>query len=363
GLSSILECVFIDELFILRPRDISNCTYGYPYHGTSRAALRIFSDAFSNVTTIPQHIDAATNADLSFGGSPILPTMLLGTIAIHNYLDTTTIEDIRTHNQARLRMLLEPDDIGHTPERSPVPSHWRLHNINYLTTLTHYRDQDVVHCLRDGFPQLETIPSGNLFPRAPNPKLARGDKSSMQFSDRDASAITHYLLRTPPTDPEMRKAVITDVLDECSKGKALGPFPLSQWKSHCKFCSPVFPIRQSDKIRLISNYSYRIKGTGRYGKSGYCFNDFTTTYHKVSLPRLAHVALATSLLGDSTKYISRTDLEGAYRQVKMQPADTAYSAGIEFIMEYCTGARIKHSKDIPPASTNLLLGLIVDLSH
>ncbi|EER20099.1 hypothetical protein Pmar_PMAR007384 [Perkinsus marinus ATCC 50983] len=32
-------------------------------------------------------------------------------------------------------------------------------------------------------------------------------------------------------------------------------------------------------------------------------------------------------------------------------------------MEYCTGARIKHTKDIPPASSNLLLGLIIDLSH
>ncbi|EER10848.1 hypothetical protein Pmar_PMAR002161, partial [Perkinsus marinus ATCC 50983] len=138
----MLECIFADDLFILRPRDILRCTYGYPYEGTSREALRVFSDSFNNATSIPQHIDTAIHADLSFGGSPVLPTMLLGTIAIHNYVDPSVIEDIRAHNQARLHMWLESDDVLHTLEQPPVPSHWRLNNLTYLTRITHYRDQE-----------------------------------------------------------------------------------------------------------------------------------------------------------------------------------------------------------------------------
>ncbi|KAF4700658.1 hypothetical protein FOZ62_019608 [Perkinsus olseni] len=136
------------------------------------------------------------------------------------------------------------------------------------------------------------------------------------------------------------------------------------------------------------------------------------------------------MLGDSPKYISRTDMANAYRQLLIDPADAPFAAGIflsstqaplvvlpkvlpfgacgsvtaflraselhchlarslffmnlfsylddffpvestvmsdsafrclAFLMEFCTGARIKHAKDIPPAPDNLLLGLMVHL--
>ncbi|KAF4677857.1 hypothetical protein FOZ60_017108 [Perkinsus olseni] len=430
--SSLLEIVIIDDLLVLRPRLPSQCTYGYPYEGTSRESLRLFTNAFATATSVEQHIDAAIHAPLCFGGHPILPSMLLGTIAIHRFVDPLIINEVRIHNEARLRIILDDWTSRSSAPLSQASPHWRLRNINYLVALTNYIDSTVVEDLHHGFPQIGTIPSGHLFPPAAKPKHAIGGREQMSFTDTDAKDIHRYLLRTASDDPELRQAVISDVRDECSKGRALGPFPLSTWKDHCAFCSPVFPIRQTDKIRLISNYSYRVRGSGSRPSHRHCFNDFCTTLHKVSLPRLSHVALAASMLGDEPKHISRTDLEGAYRQVRMNPTDTVYSAGIfldsnldpciviplvltfgavgsvtnflrvgelhahiaravflvnafsylddffpisppslsasalssiHFTMEFCTGARIKHAKDIPPATKNLLLGLIVDLSN
>ncbi|EEQ97479.1 hypothetical protein Pmar_PMAR009593 [Perkinsus marinus ATCC 50983] len=128
-----------------------------------------------------------------------------------------------------------------------------------------------------------------------HPKISSKTVSDLTTSPNDLEHIINYLRRTRPSDLNLIHAVEEGVRHEALLGRALGPLLPDIALQAPSFCSPIFAIHQSNKIRLISNYAFRSHGVR--------LNDTAEVYHKVSMPRLSHIALVAQALGSGTKHL------------------------------------------------------------
>lgn len=309
-----LEVTYEYDLYILRPVITVPIKYGYPYAGSSRDSLSASTSNCTSGLTPSEHVCWATTTYFHVKGHPILPTMLQGTTAIHR----VALEDLRLLREHNLDVLASRFPCY--PTTDAKINHWRCDNIQFMIDLTHYIDKDIVHSLEHGFPLTGNIPCGGLFEDAPHPKIAKLHPSDLKSSSRDIERLLQYLRGPINAVVDLRAAVAQDVVDEALKLRALGPLPIDHTFDSDFFVSPIFGIQQSDKIRLISNYAFRSHGVR--------LNDAATVMHKVSMPRMSHVAEVVRLLGLGPKHISRTDHESAYRQLKVLPEDQVRATGL-----------------------------------
>ncbi|KAF4654748.1 hypothetical protein FOL47_009789 [Perkinsus chesapeaki] len=427
-LADLVEVVAFQGILVIRPRLEAgpNITYGYPSARQSVYNIIHAEDRASDVSSPAEHIEWALQQQFIEPPRVELPSMLQATVAVQNELPPEDINWLRANNKLKLHSWLGTTKCGQEIAYKsrfirPTLSNWKLDRIIELVKVTRFRDEDIVFDLALGFPLTGVIPDGGLFPVSPKPKIARHSPQDLHLTTPALKALHSYLINNFD-NPLMNEAIVEDVHNEVSLLRAIGPFSLEDIPAAVNFISPLFAVQQHDKVRLISNYSYRT--------SGVKLNDTATIYHKVQFPRLLHVAeVSRKLQHRGPQTIFRSDHKSAYRQLPIKCEDawracgmfltatsepkvvvplrcpfgavasvsnylrlsemiTHFSRSLGWInqlaymddffavehtlsgngahdfflfINHLIGAEIKREKDVPPSSSVVLLGLLVDL--
>lgn len=359
-----------------------------------------------------------------------LPTMLQVVASALRALTKAELRWLRHHNQVALSQLSasSPPNCKFKPHLAA--SHWNLHTLQLLVSLTNHVDSQLVRDLSQGFPITGDIPDGGLFPKLTKPRVARCDRNDLMLRTRDIQRMSSYL-RTSKTDERLQEALSADILAEVSLGRAEGRpfkglflFVTMSFQSQSRMFHHCLASIKATKFVLYRT----IPSVGAVIRS----NNATTTRHKVEMPRLGHVAsfIAEAKSDQTDFHLARIDHQAAYRQLPLTKQDASYAAGLfihtdgsvqvvkplvapfgaigsvsaylrvgelhchlarclglcplfsymddyfsiegwetcqssfEFFLflNTLTGAQVKSSKTVPPASRNVLLGLELDLS-
>ncbi|KAF4650740.1 hypothetical protein FOL47_000895, partial [Perkinsus chesapeaki] len=321
GLSPLLEAVLDHNILVVRPREATTIRYGYPLTKSSRGSQPHDYAPPVEVTTTLQHCHWALSQEFFLSTDYELPTMLQATVAIQSRLTPAELNWIREHNTKSISSWIA-HKLPASHKTSPAAAHWNVNHISELVNLTHYVDTTLCENLAEGFPLLGQIPSGGVFPPATKPRVAKFAADDLSCSTVSLSKVASYLLRTP-VEQRLQDAVISDVYNEIKLGRATGPYDLHDLPASITYASPLFAIDQTDKIRLISNYSFAAGGKR--------FNDAVTTSHKVEMPRLPHLARLLSSMPQTTAdmiHVARLDHLSAYRQLPLLPCDAVKAAGM-----------------------------------